>query len=730
MVTEDPVPGRVPPAALPRPPTRLIGRETDVAALATLLAQGDLQLVTLTGPGGTGKTRLALAVAAAERDRYRDGVVFVDLTPLSDPALVVPTIATAMGVRELAGEPLLQTLCRVLRERRMLLVLDNCEQVVDAAADVAALLAACPRVVMLATSRIPLHIRAEREVTVAPLSLPDPGRLPPLAELERVAAVTLFVERARAARADFALTAENAAAIAAICQRLDGLPLAIELAAARVKVLSPLALLARLEQRLPLLSGGGRDLPRRQRTMRDAIAWSYDLLTPEEQALFRRLAVFVGGFTLEAAEADGSATRGSGLDVLDGLTSLVDKSLLREAVGLAGEPRFGMFETVREFGLERLAASGDEAAVRARHAAYVLALAEETDPHLLMPGQERWLSRVAVDLDNVRAALAWLQQTGETELQLRLATGLRWFWYVHGHYAEGWDWLQSAYAKTPSAPAILRAKALSGLSGLALWRGDLRQAATLAEESLARWQNLGGNVVEEASLLITLGLVAMYRDDYDQAETWQDAARVVCEPTRHPCMAIALQNLGDVSYARGEVAKAKARYEAALDEAHATGFTWVAADVLRCLASLARAAGDLPHSAHLYRESLALAYAHGDAQLKAKTLVGVAALAERWREPERATRLFAGVAAIQEAVGYASYPFEQVETAQGVAAARRQLSDERFATAWAVGRAASADDVAADASTVLAAILDTASPPSAQPSPAETLGLSSREVEV
>ena len=344
------------PTNLAIPPTSLIGREAEVAAVLHLLATAGARLLTVTGPGGTGKTRLAQEIGAEALDRYPDGVFFVDLSPLTDAALVVPAIAAALGVRESAGEPLRETLIRHLRERRLLLMLDNCEQVLESASDIATLLAACPNLSILATSREPLHIRAEREIAVAPLPFPEPGRLPPLAELTTVPAVALFVERAQAASAGFLLTAENAPAVAGICCRLDGLPLAIELAAARIKVLPPAALLARLEQRLPLLTGGGRDLPARQRTMRDAIAWSYDLLTAEEQGVFRQLAVFAGGCTLDAAET--VAGQDGAVDVFASIAALIESSLLRQEAGRAGEPRFRMLETVREYGREQLAAGG------------------------------------------------------------------------------------------------------------------------------------------------------------------------------------------------------------------------------------------------------------------------------------------------------------------------------------------------------------------------------------
>jgi predicted ATPase len=591
-------------ASLPSPLTPLVGREQEIVAVSAHLRCSETRLLTLTGPGGVGKTRLALAVAGASADHFADGVRFIGLAPLTAPDLVVATVAQTLGVPEIGNAPLIARLITFLQNTHLLLVLDNFEHLAEAAPLVADLMGGCPGLTVLVTSRTLLGVSGERTYLVPPLALPaspSGGAAVPLDALGASEAVRLFVERAQAVCPNFALTQANGAAVAAICHRLDGLPLGIELAAARVRHLPPPELLVRLGHRLPLLTGGPRDQPVRLQTMRDAIAWSHDLLLPQEQALLRQVAVFAGGFTLEAAEAVVTAAGSLESDVLDGICLLVDQSLLYRVNRLEGVARFGMLETIREFAGERLLATDEETAIRNAHASYFLALVEQTDrEHPEAREDIQHVPHLSADQGNLRAALAWLETSGQAEGFLRLAASAAWLWDRLGHYREGLAWLERALAVAPHAAPGVRMRALRRVGALASSTGRNPLADAAAASSLALARSLGDQSGMGWALL-QLAVQAERQGDYARYGQLQQQS-LACFRTAENDYGLtqALSNLGDWAYIEQDYARSAAWSAEALaiaselpDKRYTTG-------ALHALGQLALERRDAAEAARLY----------------------------------------------------------------------------------------------------------------------------------
>jgi non-specific serine/threonine protein kinase len=766
-----PVPAR--PHNLPAPLTRLIGRAAEVAAVRDALLDPEIRLLTLVGAPGIGKTRLALAVAqemvasppaGSEHERcagpgFADGVCLVPLAPLRDPDLVVPAIAQAVGVREAGGQSLPATLQAALRDRRLLLVLDNCEHLPAAAPLVGELLAACRGLTVLATSRAPLHLYGEHQYPVPPLALPDLARLRDPHALTEIPAVALLVERARAVRPDFRLTPQNAPAVAELCVRLDGLPLALELAAARLKLLPPGALLARLGSRLDLLADGARDRPARHQTLRAALAWSHDLLSAGEQRLLRRLAVFVGGWTLEAAEAvcafgageeedDGAPPSAS--SVFDRLAMLVDQSLVQQSDQPAGEPRFVMLETIREYGLERLKASGEAPVTRRRHAEYYLELMAAAAPELWRAEQTVWLKRLQGDFDNLRAALAWSRdeagqgRVGGLRRALRTAPALGWLWSDRGHFSEARRWLEWMLAASDDAPTPARARALNAAGFLAFAQGEfgrafalhevallasraladelsvadslrgmgiaarhqgaVEQAAALLEESLALYRRLGDSL-GVALALKPLSLVAQDRGDYDLAMTIaEESVALLRAHANKRDVAHGLHTLGFVAWLRGRYRSAEALCKESLVIFGEVGVPRGIAIASCKLGLVAWRLGDARRAASLLTEGLMKAREVGDREWIGIALNYLASVACDQQEYRRAARLLAATEAIWAELGAAPWPASRVDHECAVRAARSALGEEAFAAAFEQGQAMTLEEAVADARSVAEAV--------------------------
>jgi predicted ATPase/class 3 adenylate cyclase len=673
------------PTNLPAPRTSFVGRAREVARVKELL--GSVRLLTLTGPGGSGKTRLALQSARELLADHPDGVFFVELGPITDPRLVASTIADSIGARAEGVRPVLDTLRDHLRDRQMLLILDNFEQVIEGAAVTSDLLGAGPRLRILVTSREPLHIGGEQELAVPPLGLPDADAPVAPEHLTRYEAISLFVQRATSVDPSFRVTRANADALAELCLRLDGLPLAIELAASRVKLLPPQAILERLEHRLDLLTGGPIDVPARQRTLREAIGWSYELLDDLEQTMFRRLSVFSGGWTLESAEAVANPGAEVGPDTLEVLGSLIDKSLVERTLIASDAVRFGMLETIREYAAEQLEAAGEADVTRDRHASRFLGVAEAAEPHLRRVEQKRWLDQLEVEHDNVRAALRRAIDAGNHEAALRLVGALWRFWHLHGHLDEGRRWAEEVLTVSGGAGrTAARASALTALGGVAYWQEDLRTTGAAYEEALAIARELGDRVAE-AEGLYNLSFVPAYQGDFPTAVAILEESRRMFEDLGlRRGVADTVWLMAIVARLEGDTSSARARVEESLKMHREIGDRFGTTDALHVLGRIALADGDLATAGTSFLEALAYDEEVGNQTGMGIVLDNLAAQASAEGRHLRAVRLGGASAAIKEAAGgHAPPPF--IDLPDPREPARDTLGDAAVAAAWEEGQA-------------------------------------------
>jgi predicted ATPase/serine/threonine protein kinase len=710
---------------LPVQRTAFIGREFETANLRDLLSRPGVHLVTLTGPGGIGKTRLALQVAGEMAAEFPGGVCFVALSAIGEPGSLTSAIAQAMGVRETGNTALQENLMEYIGGLRqsMLLVLDNFEHLLSAAPLAAQMLSAGPKLKVVVTSQAPLHIYGEHEFPVPPLALPDPKSIPPLEVLSRLPAIELFVERARAVKQQFALTRENAATVAAICSRLDGLPLAIELAAARIKLLSPSAMLTRLESRLSLLTGGARDLPTRQQTLRNTVEWSYGLLNEAEQKLLRRFSVFTGGCTLEALEAVCDTKGDLGLDVLDGMASLVDKSLAQQVEQVDKETRFVMLSAIREYALERLAESNDEAATRRAHAAYYLVLAEEGAQDIA--AQPEWLDRYEVEHDNFRSALDHLIKTGDADWGLRLGTALFRFWETREHLTEGRDAIArilalEGVAARPKLHARLRfaagvlaseqgdygpaqqmfedslgtsvelndnrgvAVALNALAVIMRDRGEIAAASALFERCVAIWKDLG-DPADCARALSNLASMMKMQGEHERAFSLYEECQTIFRQVGDVAGAAwTLNYQGDVAREKADFVAARSYCEQSLSEFRRLRDRWGIASTLSDLASLSCDQGNNSEARRLYGESVKVFQELGHQRGIARVLECLAVTAAAQANAELSLHLAGAAAALRQRLGAPLTPAGELMLEKALEFARRTLGNAA-GTAWMEG---------------------------------------------
>jgi predicted ATPase/serine/threonine protein kinase len=714
------------PGNMPVQRTAFIGREREVANLRQLLNREDVRLVTLTGPGGIGKTRLALQVVGGLSDEWAGGVCFVSLSTVAGSEAMIAAITHAIGLREVAGESSRETLREYVRGlvQPLLLLLDNFEHLICAGADIAGLLTLNPNLKVVVTSQALLHVYGEHEFPVPPLAAPDPRFVPTAPDaLSRFPAVTLFVERAKAVKNDFTVTKENAAAIAAICARLDGLPLAIELAASRIKLLSPATMLTRLESSLNLLTGGARDLPLRQQTLRGTVNWSYSLLNAAEQSLFRRLSVFIGGCTLEAAEAICNTKGDLGLDVLDGMASMVDKSLIQQLEEASAERRFLMLSTLREYALERLVESGEEFATRRAHAAYYVVLAEECGGEL--SSHPEWLERFDLEHQNFREALEFMIRTGDADWGMRLGSALFHFWEMREHFAEGRA-LSDRLLKLPGAAqpkmrarmsfyaAIFAAAqgdfasaqklheeslkacrdlhdhrgvavALNALGVTARDRGDLDTACSLFEQCVATWRDLGSSI-DTARALSNLANVVRLQGAHARAHALYDECLAIFHAAGDSTgVAWTLNYLGDLVLESVDSIAARSYYEQSLSAFRQLGDGWGIASALCDLARLSAAQGKHQDAERLYGEGIRMFQDLGHKRGIARVLECFAESAAAQSRPEQSLRLAGAAAALRQRIGAALIPAERSRLETKLQPARNMLTNAAGLEAWSSG---------------------------------------------
>jgi predicted ATPase/DNA-binding CsgD family transcriptional regulator len=673
---------------LPVPATPFIGRNREIAEVKQLL--GSARLLTLTGVGGMGKTRLALRVASDVREDFADGIYFVDLAPLADYTLVGKAIAGVLGVGGNSSQPLLDTLTRAFAQREILLLMDNFEHVIESAPLVSDLLSACPRLKVLVTSRESLRLTGEQEYPVPPLSLPIADTLS-IQTITDSEAGGLFVQRAQMILPRFEVTVDNAQAIAQICTRLDGLPLAIELAAARCKLLTPQALLDRLDSRLDALAGGSRDAPARQQSLRSTIEWSYNLLDEREKILFARLAVFRGGCSLEAIEA--VCGQSLAVDVFDSLASLVDKSLVQQKETLQGEPRFVMLETIHEYAWERLEKSSEAELMRGRHAEYFVALAERAKPEPRLAQQKHWWQLLEMEQDNLRAILVWSLGSGDVAQGIRLASTLYLWWSAFGHHVEGRQWTEQLVARLDEAPVEYHTKFLIGAGNIAFFY-DLDTAKRRMMQALNIARQLGTKRYTAWSLVFLS--YTMLGETEDALAAVEEGLALFREMDYKPGITQALNIMGEIARFGGDDARARRAYEECLVVSQETGETRRIRFMLGNLAFIAQHEGDYQRARDLAEQALQLACEMNNQLEMADSMAALAGAIGMMGQPERAARLLGAWEAALERLGAFPQPADKPEFDRIIADMRVQLDPALFEAAWAEGRALTLEQAVAD----------------------------------